>query len=251
MVFDLSIFNQISGNIYASKPLTQKRDQLQRVKTGSLFQNPLDKRPDSLIPVMPQQPAQDLFLKRTCDIGSIANSMIKIIDAKDSYTGSHCKAVQSYARLFSKSLGLSGDEVEKIAVGSAFHDIGKIGVPEEVLNNNGPLSDGQFAKIKQHPEIGYKILEDMPAFKGSVAKIVRHHHESWDGSGYPHNLSGDKIPLGARIVAVVDSYHAMTSNRPYRKGMPTEKALGLLKDGAGIQWDPTLIKEFSKIIHMV
>jgi len=251
MVFDFPIHNYASGNIYAVQANLQAYGQQQKVKSGSSFHDPIQKNPLNVSKVAIEQSGRDMFLNKTCDVGSIANSMIKIIDAKDSYTGKHCKAVQSYARLFGKTLGLSENEVEEISIGSAFHDIGKIGVPEEVLNNRGPLSDEQFEKIKQHPEVGYKILEEMPAFSGSVAKIVRHHHESWDGSGYPINLAGDQIPLGARIVAIVDSYHAMTSNRPYRKGMPTEKALSLLKDGAGTQWDPTLIKEFSKIIQMV
>ena len=184
------------------------------------------------------------LLKKTCDIQNIAKTMIKMIDAKDEYTGQHSHAVQARAVAFAKSLGLSKHEIERIKIGSAFHDIGKIGIPETILNSSSPLTDKEFEKIKQHPDIGYKILEDIPAFSGIISKIVKHHHENWDGSGYPDKLSGENIPLAARIVAIVDSYHAMTSNRPYRKGLSIKETLKRLKEGAGKQWDPALIDKF-------
>ena len=247
MNLDSSIFNQGMGNIYTGKLSVPNNMILPQIRPDSLFTktnplaNPLETKP----------PTQALFLSQTLDIKSVANSMIKIIDAKDSYTGKHSKAVQKYAGIFTKMLGFSDEESEFISVGSAFHDIGKISVPESILNSNGPLTDKEFEKVKQHAEIGCKILEGMPAFSDVASKIVRSHHESWDGSGYPDNLSGENIPTGARIVAIVDSYHAMTSNRPYRKGMPTDEAIRRLNNGAGTQWDPKLVKEFIKISPMM
>lgn len=250
MVFDIPNFG--SGNRACSSfnTVTNKKSAAAD-KTNSIFRTT---SPDLFIPGKPleKNPADEAhFLTKTCDINSVAKSIIRIIDAKDSYTGQHSKAVQKYAGFFAKMLNLPENEREFLNLGSAFHDIGKIGVPEDILNTEGPLSEEQFAKIKQHPEIGSRILDDLPALKGNVSRIVKHHHEHWDGSGYPNNLAGDNIPFGARIVAIVDSYHAMTSNRPYRKGMPRAEAMQKLKDGAGKQWDPGLIKEFSKIVPLM
>lgn len=250
MVFDLSILKNGYGNSASFNPGNTRRASA-AARPDSIFPSSSNRLivPTRATEKQPVEQAQ--FLSQTCDVASVAKSMIKLIDAKDSYTGKHSKAVQKYAGFFAKTLGLSDNESEVIKLGSAFHDIGKIGVPEEILNTEGPLSDEQFERLKQHPVIGSRILEDMPAFKGGVSQIVKHHHEHWDGSGYPNNLSGENIPFGARIVAVADAYHAMTSNRPYRKGMSRAEAIQRLENGAGTQWDPELIKEFVKINPMI
>ncbi len=194
----------------------------------------IDAKPDNLPP-----PA---------DANNIASLAINLINAKDSYTCRHSLAARQYVSRFTKRLGLSKEESEAICVGSSLHDIGKLGVSDSILKSTSPLTEEEFAEIKQHPEIGYKMLEGMPAFSGTVAKVVKHHHENWDGTGYPDGLAGKNIPLGARIVAIADSYDAMTSNRPYRKALSREEAIKRLQEGAARQWDPALVEEFIKTL---
>ena len=134
-------------------------------------------------------------------------------------------------------------DVELIETAGKLHDIGKIGIPEEILNKPGRLTDEEFGVIKEHPEIGEQILKPLD-FLAETWPIVRHHHERWDGKGYPDGLSADAIPRSAAILSIVDSYDAMTSTRPYREGMPKERALEILRDGAGVQWDPALVERF-------
>lgn len=189
---------------------------------------------------------RESILSKPIEAARVANSLIQLINLKDSYTGQHSKKVKSISEKFAKKLNLSKFDEEIITLGAAFHDIGKIGVEESILNNPLKLSDEEFKKIQEHPVIGAKILEGLPCFNGEVSRIVKHHHENWDGSGYPDRLSGLKIPLGARIISIADSYHAMTSNRPYRDALGNEEALKRLKKGAGKQWDPYLIEKFLK-----
>ena len=186
-------------------------------------------------------------LQKTCPVENLASSLISLIDLKDSYTGFHSKAVKNYSESLAKKLNLSGLDVETIGLGAAFHDIGKIGTSEAILNKQSKLTDEEFEEIKKHPAMGSQILEDIPAFRGPISNIVKHHHENWDGSGYPEGLSKEKIPLGARIVAI-DTYHAMTSDRPYRNGLPQEEAVRRLHAGAGTQWDPMLINKFTNML---
>jgi HD-GYP domain-containing protein (c-di-GMP phosphodiesterase class II) len=123
------------------------------------------------------------------------------------------------------------------------HDIGKIGINDDVLHKPGKLSNEEFQHIKTHVEIGSRILRDLNNLK-DVMPVVLHHHESWDGGGYPENLEGEQIPIAARIVAVADAYDAMSSDRPYREGMSEEKIERILRNGAGKQWDPEVINAF-------
>ncbi|MCA9240034.1 MAG: HD-GYP domain-containing protein, partial [Planctomycetales bacterium] len=130
------------------------------------------------------------------------------------------------------------------------HDIGKVGISDDVLLKPGRLTDEEFDLIKQHPECGYKLLVRLAAL-GDLLPGVLHHHEAYDGQGYPHGLVGEDIPLTARILAVADAWDAMTSDRPYRPGMPWEKAMSILRDGAGGQWDARVVDAFFAIIEEV
>ena len=195
-------------------------------------------------PVQSQRIMQD-----SCAVSNVAKSLLKALEVKDPYTKSHSKAVKNYSKALAENINLSKPEVELISLASVFHDIGKIGVPETILHKESKLDDNEYNQIKKHPEAGSKILEGIPTFKGTVSDIVRHHHENWDGTGYPDGLSGKSIPLGARIVAIADTYHAMTSDRPYRKGLPQEEAVRRLKEGAGSQWDPALVNKFIGIVN--
>ena len=132
-------------------------------------------------------------------------------------------------------------------MGALLHDVGKIGIPEAVLKKEGPLSDDEWAIMKQHPVIGVdKVLQPNPSLRDLIP-IVRHHHEKIDGTGYPDNLVGKDIPLAAKIVAIADTYHALISDRPYRKGMNIEKAISIMEEGAGSQWDADLVRTFIQI----
>jgi len=135
---------------------------------------------------------------------------------------------------------------ELIEVAAQLHDIGKIGVPEEILNKPGRLDHDEFDIIKSHPVIGEQILRPLD-FLSETRPIVRHHHERWDGRGYPDGLRGSAIPHEAALLSIVDAYDAMTSNRPYRQGMAHERALDILRDGAGSQWNPDLVREFESL----
>jgi len=131
---------------------------------------------------------------------------------------------------------------------SFLHDIGKVKIPESILYKPGRLTDEEFMILKQHPLIGEAILKPLPSME-HVLPVVRHHHEKWDGTGYPDNLAGEEIPLSARIVGITDAYDAMVSDRPYRKGMPEEAALAELDACAGTHFDPTLVQAFKRVLE--
>lgn len=226
------------------------------VSQSSTKTNPFDTNVNKIIkPSMKKQTAQAQSvssktpLNKNFFIESLASSLVDLIDLKDAYTGAHSKEVKDYSLSLAKEINLPDSEIEAIGLGSVFHDIGKIGVPESILNKQSTLTNEEFEEIKKHPVAGSNIIKNIPSFKGSVSDIIRNHHENWDGSGYPDGLAGNDIPIGARIVSVADSYHAMISDRPYRKGMPTEKAFSILQNGAGSQWDPVLVEKFLGIIN--
>ena len=191
-----------------------------------------------------------LFREKELLLKGVIRSMINAIDAKDSYTCGHSDRVAEFAKLIAQELNLPADECERIHMTGLLHDVGKIGVPDEVLNKPGRLTESEFEQIKQHPVIGYEILRHLENLD-YVLPGVLHHHEAVDGSGYPHGLAGDAIPLEAKIPAVADAYDAMTSNRPYRRGMPSAKAEQILKDGIDQQWDADCVAAFFRTIESV
>lgn len=177
-------------------------------------------------------------------IFEIAISLAGAIDAKDPYTKDHSACVSRYSEALARAINLPEEEVEQIRLGALLHDVGKIGIPETVLQKQGPLSEDEWVIMKQHPSIGAeKVLMPNSSLRNLIP-IVKYHHERIDGKGYPEGLSGEKIPLAAKIVAIADTYHALTSDRPYRKGMDIEKAVSILEDGAGSQWDANLVRTF-------
>lgn len=177
----------------------------------------------------------------------VVTSLASAIDAKDEYTKGHSSSVSRYSEALARTMNLPEKDVERIRLGALLHDIGKIGIPENVLKKPSKLTDEEWEVMKQHPSIGAeKVLLPNQSLHDLIP-IVKYHHEHWDGSGYPEKLKGDEIPLAARIVSVADSYHALISDRPYRKGLSVEKACEILKLGAGIQWDRNLVREFINI----
>ncbi|MBQ8887711.1 MAG: diguanylate cyclase [Candidatus Gastranaerophilales bacterium] len=177
----------------------------------------------------------------------VVTSLASAIDAKDEYTKDHSSSVSRYSVSLANAINLPQKDVERIKLGALLHDIGKIGIPEDVLTKPSRLTDEEFKIIQQHPTIGVeKILEPNPLLHDLIP-IVKYHHEQWNGKGYPCGLKGEEIPLAARIVAIADTYHALISDRPYRKGMSVEKACSILEEGAGIQWDKELVRQFISI----
>jgi putative nucleotidyltransferase with HDIG domain len=167
------------------------------------------------------------------------------IEAKDDTTAAHLKRVQVYAAEIAKALNLSDSEIRALEAASLLHDIGKLAVPEHIINKPGRLTPEEFEKMKIHPVVGADILERV-RFPYPVVPIVRSHHECWDGRGYPDGLKGEEIPIGARILSVVDCFDALASDRPYRKAMPAAKALALIKSLAGTQFDPRIVEVFEQ-----
>jgi putative nucleotidyltransferase with HDIG domain len=168
-------------------------------------------------------------------------TMISVIEAKDRYTKGHTERVAAYAMAIANRLDLPEELLRRIMFGALLHDIGKLGINESILHKEGRLDDSEWQLLKAHPEIGAGIVEKMEFLSG-VAEIVRHHHESWDGRGYPAGLLSDEIPLGARIVTVADAFDAMTTDRSYRRALSVEQAIQRLEAGAGTQFDPRLVR---------
>src|SRR5436190_4525099 len=176
-----------------------------------------------------------------------AEALAAALEAKDSYTADHASSIAEASVDVGQEFGLDEDALRDLRYGAVFHDIGKIAIPDAILNKPGPLTVGEFEVIKRHPIVGENILAPVP-FLDQVRRIVRHDHERWDGSGYPDGLQGRQIPIGARIVLVVDSFHAMISDRPYRAGMSAESARLELRAGAGTQFDPDAVDAFLRVL---
>ncbi len=170
-------------------------------------------------------------------------ALAETIDAKDRYTRGHSDRVAHYSGIIAKQLDLSKTDLEAIEIAAYLHDIGKIGISENILIKPSKLTPSEMKLMRTHPEISDKILQSV-TFLEDVLPIVRHHHEHYDGAGYPDGLSGEKIPLGARILSVADAYDAMISNRPYRKALSKEEAVEELKSNSGSQFDPKIVKAF-------
>ncbi|MFD2806770.1 HD-GYP domain-containing protein [Litchfieldia salsa] len=177
---------------------------------------------------------------------SFLESLSTALDARDPYTAGHSVRVAGYSFEIGKRAGLSNEELSLLKKSALIHDIGKIGVSDSILLKDGKLDDIEFAAIQKHPEIGAKILTQVQEFSelDPLIEGVLYHHERFDGKGYPRGLKGLDIPLYGRIIAVADAYDAMTSDRPYRKGMDKEKALHIISNGSGTQWDAELAQLF-------
>lgn len=180
--------------------------------------------------------------KEQLAIGTV-KSLVRTLEARDAYTKGHSDRVAGVSVVLAEAIGYSAEQLKKLHLTGILHDIGKIGVPDAVLQKPGRLTEEEFEQIKQHPSIGFDILQPVKPLSYTLDGVL-HHHENFDGTGYPHGLVSLAIPLDARIMAVADAFDAMTSDRPYRKGMPVEKAQAILKDGSGSQWDPDIVDVF-------
>lgn len=176
----------------------------------------------------------------------MAESLGRAIDARDPHTALHSEQVADISLLIARAMGLSGQECLMIHIAGHLHDIGKIGIPDTVLLKQAPLSDRERCLMMRHPEIGAQIVAPVAlcASPGGIADMIRHHHERYDGSGYPQALSGKRIPLGSRIIAVADTYSALLQDRPYRRGTSHENGLEEICACAGSQFDPEVVAVF-------
>jgi len=174
-----------------------------------------------------------------------AEALATAIDAKDQTTHCHVRRVQIYAAGMGEVFGLAADEIAALKAGALLHDVGKLAVPPHILNKPGPLTHAEFEKMKIHTVVGAQILGRVD-FPYPVIPIVRHHHEQWDGRGYPDRLRGEQIPITARIISVVDCFDSIREDRPFRRGMTFDEATALLRRGAGIHFDPAVVEQFIK-----
>ena len=177
----------------------------------------------------------------------LSATFASIIKKQDKETASHSKRVAVMAEALAKKIKLSRKEIKKIKQSGRLHDLGKISIPEEILNKPGTLTDEEYKYMQKHPNIGREIIEQFPEFQ-KEASLVHHHHEWFNGNGYPSGISKYDIPLGSRIIAIADAYDAMTSDRVYRKALPKEEALKRIRNGKGSQFDPIIADAFVQLI---
>jgi len=176
-------------------------------------------------------------------------ALVNAEDEKDAYTKGHCERVMNYSLNIGKSINLTEKDMDILRFGAILHDLGKIGIPEQILNKGTALTNEELALIRQHPSIGARILNDLTFMQDSI-RIVHEHHEWHDGHGYPRKLKGEEIDLLARIVCVADAFDAMTTQRPYRKkAMTIVEAIQELRDKSGTQFDPGLVKVFVSLLE--
>jgi putative nucleotidyltransferase with HDIG domain len=171
-----------------------------------------------------------------------AASLARAVDSRDAYTGSHSERVATFAAQIAEQLNLSVDEIELTRLAGSLHDLGKLAIPEEILRKPEGLTDPERLVLERHPQIGYRMLESLGV--DPIADWVLHHHERWDGHGYPDGLAGDEIALGARIIFVADAFDAMTSDRLYRAALSFDEAVAEVARCAGTQFDPDVVAAF-------
>jgi diguanylate cyclase (GGDEF)-like protein/putative nucleotidyltransferase with HDIG domain len=177
-------------------------------------------------------------------------ALARAIDAKDGTAENHIRRVQLYATAVARELGMSDAETQAVRTAALLHDIGKLAVPEHILSKPGPLTAEEFQKVQAHPQVGADIIAAVP-FPYPVAPLIQNHHERWDGRGYPRGLKGDEIPLGARVLFLVDYFDALTSNRPYHEAMTFEAAVALIEQEAGKALDPRCVDAFVRVLPQV
>jgi putative nucleotidyltransferase with HDIG domain len=186
-------------------------------------------------------------LRRTFD--SSVEAIASAIEARDGYTESHCRRLALFSTLMADRLGLEASEIESIRLGALLHDVGKIGVRDEILLKPGRFTAHERAEMRKHADIGHRIIRGISGVSDTTRACVRHHHECWDGRGYPDGLAGESIPIGARIVAVVDVWDALSTARPYKPAYPQSLVRMVLRKGRGSEFDPALVDLFLAILE--
>lgn len=245
---------KLSGAPYTEEDLnlliTLANDAAMAVRNAQLFE---DLRKTNIELLQKIEDIKSLREKERENYFQTVLALAETIDARDPYTDGHLEKVTHYGMrtaevLFrARGLPMEDDFKETLRTALRLHDIGKVGIPDRILYKTGRLNDKQWTEMRRHPEIGAHILEPLKQLK-KVTSIIHHHHENYDGSGYPDGLKADVIPIESRIIAVVDAYHAMTSKRPYRNKLQDDMALEELKKNAGTQFDPEVVDAFLKTI---
>ena len=193
---------------------------------------------------------RDRSLNRRLDASdAVLLAMARAVEARDDYTIHHAERVGADARDIGRAVGLEGEDLEIVYRGGVLHDLGKIAIRDAILLKPGPLTSEEFTIMQTHPAEGERICGPLHSTEHYVP-IIRHHHERWDGAGYPDHLGGDSIPIGARMVAVADAWDAMVTDRPYRKGLPRDEAIRRLHEGAGTQWDERFVATLLQLIDL-
>jgi ribonuclease P protein subunit RPR2 len=185
---------------------------------------------------------QELHRSYMATVRALANA----VEARDAYTGKHAERVSAYALLIAEAAGLEMADDREIEFGFLLHDVGKVAVPDAILFKPGRLTSEERLVVEQHPVTGFQIVREID-FLGQARDVIRHHHERYDGTGYPDRLAGDTIPLAARVFAVADVFDALTTQRPYRTPSPIAEARGMIEMGSGSHFDPAIIAAFNEI----
>ncbi len=210
-------------------------------KTNNIYQIPAFSTALGMLNLAAE--AERLKVEQRKNSETMARAILKALDCKDHYTYGHSMRVAYFSLVTGREMGLGEEELRELELSALFHDIGKIGTPDAVLNKPSRLTEEEFLVMKQHPEQTFQILREFPAFE-KIATAARYHHERFDGRGYPEGLKGEDIPLHARIILIADTFDAMTSTRTYRKGLPYEVAYEELAQFTGSQFDPACVKAF-------
>jgi putative nucleotidyltransferase with HDIG domain len=198
----------------------------------------------------PATPMVEVELEAQSRALSIIYALAATVDAKDHYTYGHSKKVSEYAIALVEAMGLPKDKVDVMRAAGLLHDIGKVGIPDSTLNKKGTLTDKEWELVRDHPKLGVEILRHVVDLVNCLP-VILHHHEHYDGSGYPAGLKADNIPLESRILSIADAFDAITSPRPYRKQLSSQEAIEEIKRCAGTQFDPKLVEVFCKMIEPV
>ncbi|MFZ0214232.1 MAG: HD-GYP domain-containing protein [Candidatus Acidiferrales bacterium] len=196
-------------------------------------------QPSSVVPIRIKVAEEEIVALRS----SLVCALNHLLDLKDLNTGVHSTRLAEWALHVAGELGLDQNSLADIEVAALLHDIGKVGIPDAILNKPSRLTKEEYDLMKKHPEYGWVVLRQIPGFE-RASLLILHHHENFDGNGYPGGLKGEEIPIGSRIVSVIDAFDAMVSSRPYRDGLPVEEAVRRLVQGSGTQFDPGVIKCF-------
>ncbi len=208
-------------------------------------------RPYIILIMAPPLILADQALRRYCALQSEAQETLRVLaktlDERDTYTFAHSSHVALYAAKIAEKLGLNGEKVGEIEIAGYVHDLGKVGIEDRILYKAGELTNEEYEIIKKHPVTGHMLIKNLKPYK-KCAEYVLHHHERLDGNGYPNGISGNNIPLGARILCVADSYDAMTTDRPYRRALSMEAAVQEMKKCSGTQFDPEVVESFITVL---
>jgi HD-GYP domain-containing protein (c-di-GMP phosphodiesterase class II) len=227
------------NNVYQLSAIKEKREQ--KLKAEAQEKDQVLKSRFNLEAAMKSTPSIKAIRKEYFEL--TVKSLLSALRCKDDYTWGHSLRVAYFCVSVGKEMGLSEDELYELEVSALFHDIGKIGVPDSVLTKPSRLTDEEFLEMKLHPTKSFDILKDFPIFD-KMAINAKYHHERYDGRGYPEGLKGEDIPLFSRIILISDTFDAMTSTRPYRKGLPFDVAFAELREFAGTQFDPMVVEKF-------